>query len=81
MKQDGARKVVIIGDAAAGKTSIMQMYVSGNFDQNNIPTLGAGFKTKPVPYNTNDGEEEFMKLVIWDTAGQEKFDALTKMYF
>ena len=81
MKQDGGRKVVIIGDPAVGKTSIMSMYIYNRFDQNSMPTLGAGFKTKPVPYNTKDGREDFMKLIIWDTAGQEKFDALTKMYF
>ena len=57
------------------------MYVFGKFDVNSMPTLGAGFKTKPVPYIDNKGNEQFMKLVIWDTAGQEKFDALTKMYF
>ena len=46
-----------------------------------MPTLGAGFKTKQVAYIDEKGNEEFMKLMIWDTAGQEKFDALTKMYF
>ena len=46
-----------------------------------MPTLGAGFKTKEVTYIEDNGQEGKMKLNLWDTAGQEKFDALTKLYF
>ena len=46
-----------------------------------MPTLGAGFKTKEVPIKTASGQPEKIKLNLWDTAGQEKFDALTKLYF
>jgi small GTP-binding protein len=46
-----------------------------------MPTLGAGFKTKEVEYTEDDGNKGKMKLNLWDTAGQEKFDALTKLYF
>ena len=47
-----------------------------------MPTLGAGFKTLAVPFKDEDTEEEgTTKLNLWDTAGQEKFDALTKLYF
>ena len=46
-----------------------------------MPTLGAGFKTKEVTYTEDDNTTGKMKLNLWDTAGQEKFDALTKLYF
>lgn len=46
-----------------------------------MPTLGAGFKTKEVTYYDAQSERKNMKLSIWDTAGQEKFDSLTKLYF
>lgn len=46
-----------------------------------MPTLGAGFKTKEVSITTIQGAQEKIKLNLWDTAGQEKFDALTKLYF
>ena len=46
-----------------------------------MPTLGAGFKTKEVFFTDEDQNQGRMKLNLWDTAGQEKFDALTKMYF
>ena len=57
MQAADQKKVVIIGDSAVGKTSIMSMYVFGKFDHNSMPTLGAGFKTKPVPYIDNGGNE------------------------
>lgn len=46
-----------------------------------MPTLGAGFKTKEVQYFDDQKQRKVMKLSIWDTAGQEKFDSLTKLYF
>eukprot|EP00356_Strombidium_inclinatum_P010905 CAMPEP_0170491942 /NCGR_PEP_ID=MMETSP0208-20121228/11389_1 /TAXON_ID=197538 /ORGANISM="Strombidium inclinatum, Strain S3" /LENGTH=75 /DNA_ID=CAMNT_0010767597 /DNA_START=118 /DNA_END=345 /DNA_ORIENTATION=- len=47
-----------------------------------MPTLGAGFKTKEVNFtDPDDGSMQTLKLNLWDTAGQEKFDSLTKMYF
>ena len=69
---------MIIGDTNVGKTSILFRYVNGSFDKEMKMTCGAGFKTKEVSYN-DKGDK--IKLNIWDTAGQEKYDALTKMYF
>ena len=76
-----SKKVLIIGDSNVGKTSILFRYVFNKFDDNNMPTLGAGFKTKEVKFEDEGGNPGQMKLNIWDTAGQEKFDSLTKMYF
>ena len=46
-----------------------------------MPTLGAGFKTKEVDIIDKNNKAGRIKLNLWDTAGQEKFDALTKLYF
>ena len=46
-----------------------------------MPTLGAGFKTKQVNFTMPNGKQGQIKLNLWDTAGQEKFDSLTKIYF
>ena len=46
-----------------------------------MPTLGAGFKTKEVGIIDKNNKDSRIKLNLWDTAGQEKFDALTKLYF
>ena len=51
------------------------------FDMSASSTLGAGFKSKDVDFQDDSGELGRVKLNIWDTAGQEKFDSLTKMYF
>ena len=72
------KKVFIIGDTGVGKTSILFRYVYGKFENSMSSTFGAGFKSKEVPYN-NSGD--CIRLNLWDTAGQEKYDAVTKMYF
>ena len=61
-------KVIIIGDSAVGKTSLLFRYVFNHFDMNSMPTLGAGFKTKEVQWEDNKGGHT-IKLQIWDTAG------------
>ena len=76
-----SRKVVIIGDSSVGKTSILFRFVFDKFDEHNLPTLGAGFKTTKVPFEDEEGTSGYTTLNLWDTAGQEKFDSLTKMYF
>ena len=45
--------------------------------------MGAGFKTKDMQYSDplNGQTSTVMRLSIWDTVGQEKFDSLTKLYF
>jgi len=70
--------VVILGDSGVGKTSILFRYITGGFDDTSLPTLGASFKPKKVPLPT---EQDEIQLNLWDTAGQEKFKSLTKMYF
>ena len=46
-----------------------------------MPSLGVGFKSKDVEFSNESGSTGKIRLNLWDTAGQEKFDALTKMYF
>jgi len=60
-----------------GKTSILFRYLFDKFEQSNMPTLGASFKSKLISI---PGQGE-IKLNLWDTAGQEKFRALTRMYY
>ena len=70
--------VIIIGDTQVGKTSILNMYNSKNFNQKAISTIGVDFVN--VPFVTKDGSGTVMTKV-WDTAGQERFRSLTyQMY-
>ena len=75
-----SKKVILIGDSGVGKTSILNRSVYNKFEPEQLTTLGASFKSKEVFFSL-EGEQKSIKLQIWDTAGQEKFQSLTKMYF
>ena len=71
-------KVVLIGETRVGKTSIINRYISDNFSSSLSPTPGASFTAKTVfikDYNQS------IKFEIWDTAGQEKYRALAKVFY
>jgi len=69
-------KILVIGESAVGKSCLLLRYTEGKFSDTFMTTIGVDFKTKVVPI---DGKN--VKLQIWDTAGQEKFRAITKAYF
>ena len=69
-------KVILIGDSAVGKTNIMSRYLRGEFLQNSKATIGVEFGSKL--FNV-DGHS--IKAQIWDTAGQEKYKAITGTYY
>ena len=68
-------KILILGDSAIGKTSLLLKYVDGYFPKIYISTIGVEFKTKILNLNGMD-----IKLQIWDTAGQERFHSITKNF-
>jgi small GTP-binding protein len=61
-------KVIIGGDEAVGKTSLIRRYCEGHFDTSRVMTIGVDFQTKVVEL-----PEQTVKLSIWDMAGQERF--------
>ena len=71
-------KVVLLGDSGVGKTCIIARYISGSFDKNSTTTNGASFCSKNVRFEQLDKN---LLLDIWDTAGQEKYKALTKFFY
>jgi len=66
-------KVVIVGNAATGKTSMLNQYVFGKFTLSIPCTIGVEFTHKELDDET--------KLIFWDTAGQERFQSLTSSYY
>jgi Ras-related protein Rab-18 len=77
--EDGPRrqfKIILIGESAVGKTSIMFRYCHDTFTEDRQPTVGVGFKPKLITMN-----EESIKLAIWDTAGQEKYRTIATTYY
>ena len=69
-------KFIVVGDAAVGKTALARRYTEGKFDETYKLTLGVDFFTKSVKVN---GQK--VKLVIYDTAGQEVFNFIRGLYF
>lgn len=61
-------KIVVLGSAYVGKTSIINRYCNGCFLEETMSTIGAGFFTNIL--KVNDSEVTSM---IWDTAGEERF--------
>jgi len=69
-------KLLMIGDSAVGKTSLLLRYANDTFSSTFITTIGIDFKIKTVHLS---GKK--VKLQIWDTAGQEQFRTITRSYF
>ncbi|CAG9311266.1 unnamed protein product [Blepharisma stoltei] len=69
-------KVIILGDSAVGKTSLMNQYVNKRFTQQYKATIGADFLTKEVMI-----DDKLVTLQIWDTAGQERFQSLGVAFY
>lgn len=71
-------KVVLVGESGVGKTSILAQFLNQEFRLYQESTSGAKFSTKSIKYEDINKE---LKFEIWDTAGQEKFRALTKLFY
>ncbi len=69
-------KVVMAGDGAVGKTSLIRRYCTGMFQESRIMTIGVDFQVKIVEV---DGQP--IKLSIWDIAGQERFGAFRDSFY
>jgi len=71
-----AIKVVIVGNGAVGKSSLIQRYCRGVYTKGYKKTIGVDFLEKHLRISSED-----VRLMLWDTAGQEEFDAITKAYY
>ncbi|RKP07096.1 ras-domain-containing protein [Thamnocephalis sphaerospora] len=69
-------KLVLLGEAAVGKSSLVLRFVNNEFQENKEPTIGAAFLTQKTRV-----EDKIIKFEIWDTAGQERFHSLAPMYY
>ena len=69
-------KVVVLGDMAVGKTSLMNRFVNNRFSHQYKSTLGADFLSKEVTV-----DDRTINLQIWDTAGQERFQSLGVAFY
>jgi len=71
-KLDFKFSVGLLGEGDVGKTSILHYFYTGKFKQNSIPTIGVDYHFK---FATCKGKT--VKIIVWDTAGMEKFNSLS----
>ena len=70
-------KIILLGSVSVGKTSILNRYITNEFDEEHKCTIKIEFKAKLI--NINNMVKA--KLNIWDTCGDEKYRAITRQYY
>ena len=70
-------KIIIVGNSTVGKSSLLNRYIDNNFNDTYSTTIGVEFGVKYVTLNDNTP----IKLQIWDTAGQESFRSITRLFY
>jgi len=68
-------KLIVVGNQGTGKSCILNRFVNETFDENYQATIGLDFQSKNVAIHDQD-----VRLILYDTAGQEKFRSLIPMY-
>ncbi|MFX0010230.1 MAG: Rab family GTPase [Candidatus Hermodarchaeota archaeon] len=71
-------KITILGESAVGKTSLINQFVEGSFQEDYKPTLGANIVRKDISIEKVNAK---VRLIMWDLAGQEKYNVIRSMYF
>jgi small GTP-binding protein len=69
-------KLVLLGESAVGKSSLVLRFVKGQFHEYQESTIGAAFLTQTICL-----DDTTVKFEIWDTAGQERYHSLAPMYY
>lgn len=69
-------KLLLVGEAGVGKSSILLRFTEDAFDDGQAATIGVDFKVKTVTVG-----RKRVKVTIWDTAGQERFRTLTSSFY
>lgn len=73
---DHVLKVLLIGDSGVGKTALLAQFVDEVYSPNFISTIGVDFKIKTMTVNG-----KYIKVSLWDTAGQDRFRTITSSYY
>jgi small GTP-binding protein len=74
------RKVLLLGDGAVGKTSLIRKFVTDKFDDKYIATIGTKVTKKELKIN-DTGKSVYLTLMIWDVLGQKGFKGIQAASF
>lgn len=75
---DTTLKVIVVGNGQVGKTSMITRFAKGIFTNEYKKTIGVDFLEKKMYLNAVGEDVTFL---LWDTAGQEEYDAITRTYY
>lgn len=76
LETDFALKLTILGETYAGKTCLVTRFLHYTFMEIPSTTIGAAFVSKKI-----EALGKRVTLNIWDTAGSERYQSMTKMYY
>lgn len=68
-------KLIFLGDQGVGKSSILNRFAHDKFEEGYQATIGLDYHSKFISVENQD-----IKVILFDTAGQEKFKSLLKLY-
>ena len=71
-------KIVVVGDPAVGKTSLIRRFADDKFEDAYTHTIGADFNVKVVEFPES---KKNAVLTVWDIGGQERFDIIRGYYY
>lgn len=71
-------KIVLLGEARVGKTSIITRLIKDTFDYNCLSSSGASFSQKLMIFEDLSTKVNFL---VWDTVGQEKYRSISKLFY
>ena len=71
-------KVILLGEAGTDKTGIITRFINYTFDENIFSTTGASYSARIMTFDEYGGKS--VRFEIWDTAGQEKYRSLTRIF-
>jgi small GTP-binding protein len=77
MTDECVYKVLLLGDTTVGKTCFLMKYTDKTFQDIHMATIGLDYRLKSMKLKSGKN----IKLQIWDTAGQDRFRAITKNYY
>lgn len=74
--QSYALKFILVGDSGVGKSQLSRSFTRKTFKNDIQTTVGMEFATREIPF-----ERSVIKAQIWDTAGMERFESMSKAYY